>query len=389
MKEEARKNIYITTNVACNLRCVYCYEDKSGNEEFDVEQAKQKLSEQLCERTDMPTIINLHGGEPFLVFQKIKDLCEWAWAQNFNSHYVFFATTNGTKVHGEIKEWLYENRHRFIAGLSLDGTREMHNMNRSNSFDKIDIDFFVKTWPEQGVKMTVSPMSINTLADGIIYLHSVGIHNILVNLAYMVDWSSPRFASIYHRELHRLAEFYKDNPTLKKDTIFDLHFPVLVSKEARTRRWCGAGVETKAYSIDGVEYPCHLFFENVCGKEKSQRWHNIDWNNPKEYISENCSHCLIYPTCPTCYGANYIERGSIGSRDMNLCRLERIRTLEVAKYEYDRIVNSTDDINALSVEELQSRQATLEAIEKIAPFLESVENEINEMEVVFNGKEKI
>ena len=74
---------------------------------------------------------------------------------------------------------------------------------------------------------------------------------------------------------------------------------------------------------------------------------------------------------------------------MNLCRLERIRTLEVAKYEYDRIVNSTDDINTLSVEELQSRRATLEAIEKIAPFLESVENEINEMEVGFSGNEKI
>ncbi len=380
-QEESKKNIYITTNVACNLRCTYCYENKIGNDEFDVEQTKQKLFEQLSAPSDESVIVNLHGGEPFLVFSKIKELCEWTWAQDFKTHYVFFATTNGTKVHGVIKDWLYENRHRFVAGLSLDGTREMQNMNRSNSFDLIDIDFFAKTWPNQGVKMTVSPKSIETLADGVMFLHSVGLHNILVNLAYMVDWSAPHFVHVYQRELRRLAKFYKENPDLKKDSIFNLCFPILVSEQGRTRRWCGAGVEMMAYNIDGTQYPCHLFFENVCGKEKSQAWHDIDWANPKEYISEECSKCPLYPTCPTCYGANYIERGSIGSRDMNLCKLEKVRTLEVAKYEYDRIVNSKEDTNSLSVEELQSRRATLEAIEKIVPLLESIEQELKDMNV--------
>ena len=141
---EQKKNIYITTNVSCNLRCTYCYEDKSGNEEFDVELTKRRLFDILTKNPNDSFIINLHGGEPFLVFQKIKELCEWVWEQNVSNEYLFFATTNGTKVHGEIKDWLYKNRQRFIAGLSLDGTREMHNINRSNSFDLIDIDFFVK-----------------------------------------------------------------------------------------------------------------------------------------------------------------------------------------------------------------------------------------------------
>ena len=216
----------------------------------------------------------------------------------------------------------------------------MQNMNRSNSFDLIDIDFFVKTWPNQGVKMTISPKSIESLADGIIFMHSKGIHNIIVNMAYLVNWGEKRFAIIYHRELQKLASFYKVNTTLKKDSIFDLNIPLLVSEKAKTKRWCGAGIESIAYDIDGSCYPCPLFFENVCGKEKAANWHHIDFSNPKEYISEECAKCQLYPTCPTCYGANYIERGKIGCRDMSLCLLEKIRVLEVVKYEYENLVNS-------------------------------------------------
>ena len=379
LSEEQIRNIYITTNVSCNLRCIYCYEDKSSNDVFDVDRAKQQLSKLLSVKTDGSTIVNLHGGEPFLVFDKIRELCEWLWTQDLEEHYVFFTTTNGTLVHGEIQEWLTRNKRRFIAGLSLDGTREMQNMNRSNSFDKIDIGFFARTWPEQGIKMTVSPLSIEHLSDGIMFLHSMGLHHILVNLAYMVNWNDPKYARIYQRELKKLALFYKDNPTLNRDTIFDLPFKLLTSSEARTRKWCGAGTHVKAYDIDGRLYPCHLFFESVCGKEKSEGWHDIDFSSPKEYISEECSLCQLYPTCPTCYGANYIERGKIGSRDMSLCRLEKIRTLEVAKFEYERIMSSQDE-DSISAEEAAKRAHTLDALLQIEPLLLSIEKELAELQ---------
>lgn len=378
LSEDQIRNIYITTNVTCNLRCIYCYEDKSSSEVFDVEKTKQQLMKQLSEKSGGSTIINLHGGEPFLVFDRIRELCEWMWDQEVAEPYIFFTTTNGTLVHGEIQEWLTRNKNRFVAGLSLDGTREMQNMNRSNSFDKIDIDFFARTWPEQGIKMTVSPLSIHFLADGIQFLHSKGLHHILVNLAYMVNWNDPKFAVVYQRELRKMAAFYKENPTLERDTIFDLPFKLLVAPEAKTRKWCGAGTQVKAYDVDGRQYPCHLFFESVCGKEKSEGWHDIDFSSPKEYISEECSVCPLYPTCPTCYGANYIERGKIGSRDMSLCRLEKIRTLEVAKFEYDRIMNSHDE-DSISAEEAAERSNTLDALLKIEPLLLSIEKELAEL----------
>lgn len=378
MRKET-KNIFITTNVSCNLHCTYCYEDKSGINVFDVESTKDKLHDIFSKEPNFSFIINFHGGEPFLVFSKIRELCEWVWKQEFSNRCRFFASSNGTLVHGVIQDWLYANRERFTVGLSLDGTREMQNMNRSNSFDLIDIGFFVRTWPHQGVKMTISPKSIETLADGVIFMHSIGIHHILVNMAYLVDWGNDRFAPIYQREMRKLASFYKSYPELDKDSLFKLNFSSLISESARTERWCGAGLESIAYDIDGTCYPCPLFFESVCGKEKSQGWHNIDFSDPAEYISDECAKCQLYPTCPTCYGANYIERGNIGSRDMNLCRLERIRTYEVARYEYDRIVNSNTNNQSFSKEELKKCEETLKAIEEIMPLLNSIERELKDL----------
>jgi radical SAM protein with 4Fe4S-binding SPASM domain len=331
--------------------------------------AKERLSRALSVKTSKHTIINLHGGEPFMVFRKIKELCEWLWEQNFPEKFVVFATSNGTLIHGEIQEWLTKNKEKFIVGLSLDGTREMQNTNRSNSFDLIDIDFFVKTWSKQAVKTTVSPLTVKTLSDGIIFLHSKGFTDIRANLAYMVDWSEPEYVKIYRRELQKLAKFYKENPELPKSSIFKVNFATLTDTASQKRKWCGAGTEIVAHDIDGREYPCHLFFESVCGKEKSENAKNINFADPNEFISKECSDCPFLDICPTCYGSNYIERGNIGSRDMSICRMEKIRFLEIAKYEYDRIVNDSTDIKDISEEEKVKRIRTLDGIEKLVPFL--------------------
>ncbi|NDV59105.1 radical SAM protein [Bacteroides sp. 519] len=367
--EKLERNVYITTNVSCNLDCIYCYEDKTSKETFDVEKTKKRLAKLLSEKTEKHTVINLHGGEPFLVFSKIKELCEWLWEENFPEKFLVFATSNGTLIHGEIKEWLMKNRHKFIVGLSLDGTREMQNTNRSNSFDLIDIDFFVETWSKQGVKMTISPQTIEKLAEGIIFLHSKNIQDIRANLAYMVDWSNPKYVEIFQRELQKLAVFYKANPHLPKSSIFNVNFASLTDKENKNKKWCGAGTEMVAHDIDGRGYPCHLFFESVCGKEKSEKINNVNFADPKEFISDECADCLMLAVCPTCYGSNYIERGNIGSRDMSLCKMNKIRIYEIAKYEYDKIVNNKTDVGNLSDEEKYKRIRTLDGIEILLPYL--------------------
>lgn len=363
-----RRNICITTNVTCNLNCVYCYEkDKSNKDTFDLERAKATLKKSLSVNTKGGSYINFHGGEPFMVFEKIKELCEWAWEQNFPEKYTFFATSNGTLIHGEIKTWLYKNRSKFVVGLSLDGTREMHNKNRSNSFDLIDLDFFIESWPFQGVKMTISPQTICNLAEGLIFIHEKGFKNISANLAEMTDWSDPSFLSIYKRELKKLADYYLSHLDIEPCALFKVYFPRLLNTSVN--KWCGAGTEMSAIDIDGREYPCHLFFESVCGKEKSINSKKIDFSNQNNYTSEHCNNCVFLPICPTCYGSNYISRGNIASRDLSLCELHKIRFIEVAKYYYNKIINDPTSLEDLTQNEKYINLKFLEGIEKISHLI--------------------
>jgi len=365
------RTIYIATNVSCNLNCIYCYEDKSSKETFDLEATKQKLAVELATKTKDGTIIALHGGEPFMVFPKIKALCEWLWDQNFPEPFRFFATSNGTLIHGEIMEWLAKHKQQFIVGLSLDGDREMQNINRSNSFDQIDIDFISQTWPQQGIKMTISPLTLPTLARGIIFLHKRGIREISANLAEMIDWSKREYLTVYQRELQRLAEFYLRYPEIQRCSLFKVHFSTFLMPDHAIRKWCGVGTDMKVCDINGKTYSCHLFFESVCGKEKSEKAKDIDFSKPDVYISKTCSGCVLYPICPTCYGSNYIARGSVAERDMAICALNKVRFYEVARFEYERLVKSNTDIQSLSDSEKYQRAQTLKGLEKIISFLNS------------------
>lgn len=56
----------------------------------------------------------------------------------------------------------------------------MHNVNRSNSYDDIDLDFFLEMYPEQDVKMTVSRETLPHLAEGVIELHQKDLQCLVI-----------------------------------------------------------------------------------------------------------------------------------------------------------------------------------------------------------------
>ena len=130
---------------------------------MNVEKAKEYILKQVNKLGDEYDSFEVQfmGGEPLLVFPMIKDVSEWLWKQHFcKPMKMLFAPTNGTLLSAEMKTWLLANRHRFCLGLSFDGDNLMQNINRSESFNLINIEFFAKTWPEQSVKMTVSPQTV-------------------------------------------------------------------------------------------------------------------------------------------------------------------------------------------------------------------------------------
>jgi len=316
--------------------------------------------------------ILFHGGEPFMAFKQIKEICNWLWSQEWPRKYICYATTNGTLVHGEIKQWLSDNRNRFVAGLSLDGTRDMHNRNRSDSYDKIDIEFFRDTWPDQGVKMTPSPDTIATLAEGVIHIHELGFHRNNCSFASGVDWSHTStgenidYEKVLKEQFAILAKYYIDHPgTMPVDMLNMRFLAVATGMKSMKSKLCGAGSIMRCWTPDGQCLPCHLFYEAY---KKTGIIENFDFSDHTALSDPHCRNCCLEPVCPTCYGGNYITYGDICHRDPYTCNITKLRAL-ASSWMLGTMLETPDKYIATRKLTIQERAMTVKGILQVQKFL--------------------
>lgn len=328
IESKDRRSVTITLTEACNLDCTYCYENHKSKNKMSIDTLKDIVKKEMIADNVYKVIeFDLFGGEPFLAFEQIKEICDYINTLNSSKKYIFLATTNGTLVHGAVKEWL-RNHPYFICGLSYDGTEAMQDMNRSHSSSKIDLDFFLEMYPEQEVKMTISKASLRTLADGVIYLQEKGFR-VACNLAYGIDWSDEENKEILQRELMKLIDYYLQHPDVKPSSILEMPIINISYTNGCNKyvRFCGAGVSTVAYHIDGTAYPCQFFMPLSVGEEKAKKSLDLifyDKEIPQDLIEEKCLKCVAQSVCPTCYGANYAATGNMYRHDDNYCELTKI-----------------------------------------------------------------
>ncbi len=318
-----KKPVQITVTEKCNLKCIYCYEHAKDCGSLTIDKVKSILVHELADPRFDELEIDFHGGEPALAFDVIKPVCEWLWSEPREKPYLCFASTNGTLIQGRIKEWFRKNAKRFWLSLSLDGTREMHNFNRSSSYDAIDIGFFREMWPKQTVKMTISPHTLPNVAEGIKHIHSWGFE-LTANLAHGMSWPSD-LIGVYRDELNKVADFYLSNPQHKPCRIvnFDLKKIGMESLHPEfrklRRKWCGSGDPMICYAVNGNSYPCQLFAPSSTSANVdsvAERW---DFTDIKNFIDPNCKGCCLDGACPTCYGMNYFESGTLHTRPKDMC----------------------------------------------------------------------
>ena len=129
-----RRTCMLMVTHACNLNCTYCYESHKKNAYMDVNLAKEIILREaqfVKESNDFDEMeIDFMGGEPFMNFPLIKEIVEWLEGGVIHVPYICFATTNGTLLTDEIKNWLRQHKNTFVAGASYDGNSEMQSANR-------------------------------------------------------------------------------------------------------------------------------------------------------------------------------------------------------------------------------------------------------------------
>src|SRR3712207_4965939 len=132
----------------CNLRCTYCfYYDICNNREIkSFGMMKLNLLETIVKRAfneaEQNCTFAFQGGEPTLVgIDFYREFINFVKKYNTRNINVFYSIqTNGTTINEDWAKFFKENN--FLVGISLDGTKEIHDKyrldtNKKGSFNKI------------------------------------------------------------------------------------------------------------------------------------------------------------------------------------------------------------------------------------------------------------
>lgn len=344
MLNQERIMLLVTEN--CNLNCVYCYEHQKNNKVMSFSMAKDILDKQLskCD-PKAPVVIEVFGGEAFANFKLIKEIEEYVSSQYSHLHVMYETTTNGTLVHGEVQEWLLEHKDQFFIALSLDGTKEMHDVNRIykngiGSYDNIDIEFFAKTWPGCPAKMTVSKNTLSHLAEGVKYLDGLGF-KCDATLSIGVDWDASKYVPVLIEELNKLVDYYVENDSIPLCTMLNMDLRLIFTPADDDYRFCGAGLDMTCFDTAGNAYPCQGFAPVSIG-DGAEEYCNFDEKKFRFTDDNPCKNCPWVRLCPNCYAANLQSTGNIQQIDPNLCELYKLCILASAKIQCNRILKKSD-----------------------------------------------
>lgn len=349
----------------CNLSCVYCYQHKKEkSKRMSDEIAKASIEEALNNSPYDFVDISFIGGEPLLEFDLIRNVCEWVWNRtDWKRKYSFYATTNGILLTKEMKRWFIKNKERFSLGLSLDGRKETHDMNRCGSFDKIEFDFFLSNWPEKPVKMTISDLNLRHLADDVIYIHERGFK--LSGCNFAEGCSIDNFEQnriIIAEQYKKLVDYYVQHPEISHPRLFDISLDLCEDRNNGTLKKCGTGDNMIVVDCDGKKYPC-IYFSPVTMNEYQLSWlTKQDLKDAELFIDKKClENCYFYPVCEGCYGDNFTSTGTLCSRSKQKCILNKLRIVAAANYQGQMLVMKLKHAHQLTPKE----ESTIKAILKI------------------------
>lgn len=336
------KAIMLVLTEKCNLACKYCYERRDAYE-MTFENAKAVIDREMRLQGDQDFKIFFFGGEPFVRFDVLKRIYQYTEEQYAGRVVKYAVTTNGTLVHGAVRDWLYEQRDRFEITLSLDGTEEMHNRGRvfasgEGSYEKIDLKFFTETWTGCIAKMTISPHTLKDFAKGVISLEQLGFH-CKANFASGVDFRLDENRQTLLQNFTSLIEYYSgnDHPLCY---MLDLPLTAVLVPLDEKFRYCQAGTDRHCYADekDGW-YPCQgLMPMSLQGQEKKFRHESFQegcvWKNSK------CGNCKFVRICRTCYAMNYNATNNVYEPDRQICMLNQACMITSARIQYNRMKKS-------------------------------------------------
>ena len=334
------KSISLNVIQSCNMRCIYCYGD--GGE--------YGHKDKMCEDTAFSAVdwlikssgecrklgIVFFGGEPLMNFSLIKKVVEYSknMCHSVNKVMTFSITTNGTLFTNEIINYL--NEHNFGVTISLDGPKEIQDINRplasgKGSYELIKKNNIAMNGSRGGrttARVTVTNQNV-AFKDILITSKEMGFNTTVFVPVTSDDDNSENKLCISDKRLNHIKDYYTEegDKLLKKikDRASNMSGSVrfieiirsFLLKEKR-EHYCGVGRTLAAVASNGDLYPCHRFV----GDEKFLLGNVMNDINPaayqKVYLKNDftsrveCKDCFVRFHCGGgCIQDNYIINKSV------------------------------------------------------------------------------
>lgn len=359
-REGLTRNITFVVTKNCQLACKYCYlVGKNEKERMSWEIAKQAVDFILSQETIFPedsVIWDFIGGEPFLEIDLIDKICDYIKSEMFrlNHHwfnsYRFSFSTNGVNYHNDkVQNFISKNKSHLSIGITIDGTKEKHDLNRiwkgdgpeKGSYDDVvkNIPLWLSQFPEESTKVTISSADIPYVAESVLHLYKLGIHNVNINVVFEDVWKDGDDIA-FEKQLICLADNIIDNELYQKFScsFFSDTIGKPLDPKIDNGNWCGSG-KMLAIGTDGNLYPCNRFMDFSLRTKKPIIVGNvktgIDYNKLRPFLTldritqspPKCLECNVASGCAWCQGENYdaAETPTAYQRATAICKMHKAR----------------------------------------------------------------
>ena len=351
------KNITFIVTKECQLACKYCYlVGKNSKERMSFDVAKQAIDYMLSNKKLFPeksVIFDFIGGEPFLEIELIDKICDYIkialyekehdW---FNSYRFSFSTNGLMYKDSRVQKYIEKNRQHLSIGITIDGTREKHDLNRvykngKGSYDDVvrNIPLWLKQFPNASTKVTISSEDIPYIKESVLHLYELGITEVNINCVFEDVWKADDDKH-FEEQLIQLADAIIDN-NLYKDYVCSFFLKDIgrpLDCTLQNGNWCGAG-RMLAIDAQGNFYPCTRFAQYSLRSKTALIIGNIregiDTNKLRPFLtldrctqsSEECITCEVAEGCAWCQGENYdaADTPTIYQRSTAICRMHKAR----------------------------------------------------------------
>lgn len=282
---ELLKYVCLHITNRCNFNCSYCYVPKA-KEDMSLEVAYRAVRFARALYKDEEIVLTFFGGEPLLVFEKIKRITRYA--RRFGIKY-FLIDSNGLCL--DKKKIAFCSRNNIDLAISVDGIAKAHNVTRrllgnKTSWKEMDKRLGLlnsnysavakrEAFNPPCVGLTFTPKTVNSLGASVRYLVGKFIGNkiyisMIPAMPLIKEWGAMikqgALLAILRKQMRQIADLFLEKLIKQQPFNFTVNFCFLIDKWSDPLRsksigelpFCGAGAEKLFISLDGGIFPCHI-----------------------------------------------------------------------------------------------------------------------------------